>query len=420
MRLNKPFHQRHSLKEQEARRRIFWACLVLDRMLAFLLAKHRTIDVENISIPVPGSDLSLAYNEDTRGATLDSLLSYPRPSDLGLNAYLIKTICLWSELADFTIYSRRRLDTFAPTDARSTIFIRYSALESWVESLQPGLRWNMTNFKIQVDLGYAKPFVAMHFLLNSAACVAHQCYLPQLAMYTKLFDLVDAAGWSYLHREQSLVETCVSHALKAGEMLACLLESGHERARSSLQTVWVASSCLIVANTLLWLEFAQDEAFSDEDTQRRAKAYWQMILDLVSSWTPQWKAAKQWLGALNLMRSLYRAAYLGEVAEPLRSPRSVADEPTGQDDDDSANDFRPQPGDGYPTLISMPSLHASVKFATGDTSARSIDLQSIWNQLSGGWPHGFAEHEGSSGSVMGVQFDGDIFDCFARAAAVPS
>lgn len=34
MRLNKDYHQKHSLREQEIRRRVYWACLILDRALA--------------------------------------------------------------------------------------------------------------------------------------------------------------------------------------------------------------------------------------------------------------------------------------------------------------------------------------------------------------------------------------------------
>src|SRR5699024_7868040 len=59
MRLNKDFHQKHSPKDQEIRRRTFWACLLFDRALAYFLAKHRAVNLENVDIPVPDSDLSL-------------------------------------------------------------------------------------------------------------------------------------------------------------------------------------------------------------------------------------------------------------------------------------------------------------------------------------------------------------------------
>ncbi|KAM5342651.1 hypothetical protein ACJ41O_013617 [Fusarium nematophilum] len=407
MRLNKDFHQKHSLKEQEVRRRTLWACLLFDRALAYFLAKHRTIDLENVGIPVPGTDISLMYQEESRGVTLSDLAAYRRPSDLGLSPYLIKTICLWSDLADFAVYSRRRLDRFTPTDPRSLLFIRYDALQTWVISLHPSLCWSTSNFQNQCALGTEKPFVAMQFLLRSAACVAHQCYLPHLAMYTQLCDLVDAAGWSYLHRDESLIDICVSNALKAGDMLSYLMDPEQEHGRSSLQTIWVAASALIVANTFLWLQYAQDEAYSGEDIQHKAKTYFRLIEQLVSSWKSEWKAAKQWLMALNVMQALYKAAYLGEVHENMLSPDSTG---PAHSDDDSAGDFRPQPGDGYPSLISLPHLQASIKFATGDTSARFIDIQSIWLQLSGGWPYGFTAPECLLAPAGEAQIDYHMLD----------
>ncbi|KAM0554916.1 hypothetical protein ACHAPJ_006652 [Fusarium lateritium] len=384
MRLNKDFHHKHSFKEQEIRRRTLWACLLFDRALAYFLAKHRTIDLDNVGIPVPGTDVSLMHQEETRGLNLADIASYPRPSDLGLNAFLIKTVCLWSDLADFTVYSRRNQDKFPPTDPQNTLYVRYSALQAWTNSLHPSLCWSTSNFRDQCALGKGQVFVAMHFLLGSAACIAHQCYLPHLALYTQVCDVVDGAGWSYLQREQSLIDICVSNALKVGAMLSRLMcsENGDNSGRASLQTTWVAASVLVVANTFLWLQYAQDESYSSEEIQEEAKAYLQLIEKLVSSWVPQWKAARQWLTALNVMQSLYKAAYLGEIHESMMSPGSV------HPDDDSADDFRPQPGDGYPSVISLPHLQASIKFATGDTSARSIDIQSIWLQLSGGWPYG--------------------------------
>lgn len=410
MRLNKEFHQKHSLRDQEIRRRTFWACLLFDRALAYLLAKHRTVNMDTVGIAVPGSDVSLAYQEETRGVTLDNLAAQQRPSDLGISPYLIKTVCLWSDMADFIVYSRRRLDWYPPTDPRSGFFIHNDALRTWVDALPPSLRWSSENYGNQRDLGQKRAFVAMQFLLQSASCAAHQCYLPHLTVYTKLVDLVDAAGWSYLRRDEPLIKTCVTGALKIGEMLSHLMDNPDDR--SSLQTVWVASSILIAANTLLWLQYAGDKEFVDDETVQKARHYFDLIRKLMTSWAPEWKAAKQWLVALSVMNDLYKAAYLGEVNENILvgQDSSVTSESPHFDqedeEEDGANDFRPQPGDGYPTLVSLPNLQASVKFATGDTSAKSISVPSIWLQLSGGWPYGFTGTESVFESTGG--FEGDL------------
>lgn len=391
MRLNKEFHQKHSPKEREIRRRTFWACVVFDRALAYFLAKHRTINDDTVSIAVPGTDLSILYQEETRGVMLNNLAAHHRPSDLGLSSYLIKTVCLWSDLADFAAYSRRRLETLPPTDPQSMFHLRAEALRAWVDPLPASLRWSEQNYKNQCVLGQGKLYVSIQFLLHSAFCIAHQCYLPHPTLYTRLDDLMDAAGWSYLYRDEAIVGTCVSYALKVGEMLAYLMELEQDDSHSALRNVWVASSMLTVANVFLWVQYAHDETYSGPETCEKASQYFDLVHTLVSSWTEVWAVAGQWLVALDVMRDLYKAAYLGEVNERLLAHDQ--DVEPGQAHDELLDDFRPQPGDGYPTLLTLPNLQASVKFATCDTSARSINIPSIWLQLSGGWPYGYAGPE---------------------------
>lgn len=76
MRLNKEYHSSHPEQEREIRRRTFWACLQIDRLLAFSLVKPRTLSLRNVNISLPGNDISLAYGEKTRGVTLDTLATF--------------------------------------------------------------------------------------------------------------------------------------------------------------------------------------------------------------------------------------------------------------------------------------------------------------------------------------------------------
>ncbi|KAI5460812.1 zinc finger transcription factor 1 [Mariannaea sp. PMI_226] len=401
MRLNKEFHQKHSLKEQEIRRRTFWACLLFDRVLAYFLAKHRTIHDDTISIAVPGTDLSILYQEETRAITLNGLAAYRHPSDLGLSSYLIKTVCVWSDLADFAAYSRRRLEPHPPTDPRSAFLIRSDALRAWTDSLPQSLRWGVQNYRNHQALGQARTFVGMQFVLHGASCIAHQCYLPHPTLYTKLVDLVDAAGWSYLFRDEMLVGTCVSNALAIGEILDYLMDPQQGNDQVVLQTIWVAASTLTAANVFLWIQYAQDETYSTNELRQKAAHYYNLIHQLTSSWVSEWDVSGQWLLALDVMHDLYKAAYLGEVNERILR----------QDNTHSPRDndnFRPQPGDGYPTLITLPNLQASIKFATCDTSARSINIPAIWLQLSGGWPYGYAGPESEINLPMEAQFTGSV------------
>lgn len=104
MHLNKEYHQRHSEQEREIRRRTFWACLQVDRLLAFFLAKPHTLSLGHATIALPSNNVPLAYGEATRGLTLDNLENFSgAPSDIGLLPYLLKSLCVWSGLADFYV-----------------------------------------------------------------------------------------------------------------------------------------------------------------------------------------------------------------------------------------------------------------------------------------------------------------------------
>lgn len=207
--------------------------------------------------------------------------------------------------------------------------------------------------------------------------------------FTAVASSVDAAGLSYVHRDETLVGTCVSHALAAGEILVSLLDAAaHEleqgSSQSGLQRIWVACSILGVANTLLWLQYARDTTNSgDDEAQQKAKVYFDTIHRLVTAWTSEWRAAKQWLSALNALRTLYNAAYLGEIADDMLTQEESTET---SEDDEWMEGFRPQPGNGQRSLIDLPNLQASLQLASCDTTARPRNVHAIWLQLTGGWP----------------------------------
>ncbi|RMJ19675.1 hypothetical protein CDV36_000658 [Fusarium kuroshium] len=377
MRLNKDYHQRYGPREQEIRRRTYWACLLLDRALASLLCKPHCLSEVNIGIALPSTDTSLAYQEGSRGLTLEGIQSFAGyPSEIGLAPYFIRTVYLWSKLADFNVCCRRNLDKHPPTDTQSLFFQLTSTLQDWLSSMGPSLQWSIQNYHNHCDLGQGLCFVSMHMLLRSSLCVAHQAYLPQLDGFTVLCERMDAAGWSYFHRENCLIETCVSNAMAIGEMLIAILESDRP-GQSALQSIWVAASILSAVNTFLWVIYAGDETFSAEETVNLAKSYLETIRHIFVSWQHDWKVAKRWLSSLNAMQAMYRAAYLGDLAQ----------EPTADSSEEELSpDFRPEPGDGFPSVVDLPDLYASLRLVACDSSAMPMDVGTVWLQLSTGWP----------------------------------
>lgn len=395
MRLNQDYHQQHSLQTQEIRRRTFWACFSVDKLLAFLLTKPGTLALGNVAVALPSTDAALAYGEATRGLTLGSSFEGFFPSQIGLLPYFLKTLTLWSTIVDRRVCHSRFVTKTLPTDPSGAFYQSHQALRDWDAQLPTGLQWtpeNRANHHTALNQGRA--FVAMHFLVRSAFCVAHEAYLPQLDGSSMLVNAVDAAGWSLLHREPSLLARCVTSALAVGAMLdeveaeAKGDDNDGDGDGDVLQSVWVASALLSVSNTLLWLQYAHDPDYADEQTVDKARHYWLTVTRRMQSWARSWKAARQWLKGLHGMQALYRAVYLGEVEDTSEGGDGDEDKNENENDEHSSEDggsFRPRAGDGYPPLTAIPNLYASLRFLASDTSAEPKRLQSVWMSFVSGW-----------------------------------
>lgn len=381
MRLNKEYHQSHGLEEQEMRRRTFWACFLMDRILAYFLSKPRTLSLDNIGVALPSTDVSVVYKELTKGLSLGNLLTNRHnPSDVGLSPYFLKSVCLWSDMADMNVCHRRFKDSLPPLDPKSLFFRRSKAVHDWSSSLPAGLQWSIENYTSQGGLGQGQLFLTMHLVLRSALCIAHQCYLPQMDGCSVLLDHLDAAGWSLLRREPSLISICVYNAMQMGEIVQEIIELDPLN-HLSFKSTWLVCSFLPAANVFLWLFYAKDEEFANETTRNLAKTYFNTIQSLLSCWRDHWGIAQELLTGLRTMEITYRAAYLGEVP-----PHTEIEElsPSSNRDDAASADYRPRPGDGCPLVPGASNLYESLRIITTESAAIE-DMQSVWLHLAGGW-----------------------------------
>ncbi|CAG9996332.1 unnamed protein product [Clonostachys byssicola] len=384
MRLNKEYHQKHTTKEQEMRRRTFWACLLMDRCLAYLLSKPRTLALTNVQVALPSTNLSVAYQEQTRGINLDNLARFDGfPSEVSLSSYFIKTVCLWSDMADNNICHKRFTDTRSPLDPRSHLARCSRAVQDWSFSLPSHLEWSNENYSTHSSLGQSRTFVSLHLLLRSALCIAHQCYLPQLDGCSLLLDCLDAAGLSLLHREPSLISICISNAMALGEIVTTVWKSADSGGRLDLETIWLAGTCLPAANVFLWLQYATDEDCSREDVRETAKHYFHTIKSIFSTLCGQWQVAHGWLATLRTMEATYRAAYLGEIPPDSEIEELSPSSLSSHNGEGSLNGFKPRPGDGCPPVTERSNLYDVLRMITTESTLE--ELQSVWMYLAGGW-----------------------------------
>lgn len=386
MRLNMGFHQRHSLKEREIRRRTMWACVFVDSWICYFLGKT-PIPISIVRTFLPGNDASIAFREPSRGLTLETIDAYTGyPSDIGLLPYLTTTISLWSDLVNVTVRNPRFLFKQPPTDPTSPLWMPQDALRKWASNLPSSLQWSQEAYTSYSNIGYGQDFVLMHFLIRSSICAANHAYLPQLDSSSILQDKVDSAGWSLLHAEPEIIAACIDNALATAKIASYLWGVG-ERGKGDLQTMHAAASLFAISNTLLWLQYSNYPGYADEEGLiEEAQKYFKLVLSIIDSWQGQWKAAERWAYSLRAMRALYRAAYLGELDEAMSVDTTPLSSHSQKEDGTTTEDrYRPQPGDGYPPTESIKHLYDCLRLFATDVSVESQTLQDIWMQLAMGW-----------------------------------
>ncbi|KAJ5976437.1 hypothetical protein N7481_010144 [Penicillium waksmanii] len=358
MRLNQDYHQRHSAKDQEIRRRTFWSCLLLDRLIAFCHAKPQTLLIGNTDIALPCPETTFYYEEISSGPKLEDMIPFKgRAGPIGMKAFFITTVQLWSSLADIHVRNGRMKDAALPTDPNSDFHQHVRRLKLWKSSLPMRFEWSEPNYRLHCSLKQGKMFAAMHFLLQSALCVAHQGHLPQTDGSCLFIDSLDGTGRTLEHREPELVLTCVSHAMAIGRMI-CFFLDGRDEDKKNIQTPFVATSLLSAASTLLWVYYADNTPqFSAERIV--AKEYFDLFSAIFRTWEPQWKAAKAWVKSLEAIHVLYQRAYalVNEVTEP------VDDDSFSAIENHAFTTFRPKPGDGFPNTGNINNLYTSLRLA---------------------------------------------------------
>lgn len=391
MRLNKEYHETATQMEQEIRRRTFWACTMLDRLLAFVLTKPLGISMESTAVFLPGSDAALTYQDASRGLTLSTLASFAGlSSDVGILPYFVKTTVLWGNICAFYICHKRFADPAAPTDPNSSFFKNHYELCQWESALPRKMAWTAQNYEIHSANGNGCTFVSMHFLIRSSHCVAHQTYLPHLDGTSVILDGVDAAGWPLLFREPDLISTCVTNALMVGKMLSQLMKAGGQ-SLDHLRSVWVAASLMSVACTFMWLLYANDAEFSVPENKANAEKYLDLTRQLFSSWNSDHSLVQAWITTIDDMHVIYRAAYLGQTPdewERFEASRTVDCEGNDHpgEHDGSTNGFRPRPGDGFVPISTARDMYSALRLIMGDSTVPRPLARSVWMCFALGWP----------------------------------
>jgi hypothetical protein len=229
MRLGHEYHQRQSPREKEIRRRTFWSCFTIDRLVAFATARPYTLSILNISLRLPCTEQTFMFDEEEEvGHSLQDVIearvAAPR---LGIKAFFLTTMRFWSCMASLHVI-RRRQTKLSPLDPESDFCQYEHAVRRWTATLPAKFKWSVENYRIHSSLGQGKLFVATHCLLHHCFIVAHQDYLPHREMLYDGTGDADGAALPLDFRDNRLITTCQAETDK----LQCMINQlGAEDAR---------------------------------------------------------------------------------------------------------------------------------------------------------------------------------------------
>lgn len=368
MRLGKEYNQQHSAREKETRRRIFWASLLMDRLIAMCDCRPQVVRKRNITIQLPCPEATYAYEDEHKGIYLQDLLSNAHNvSQVGILPYLLTTVVLWGDLADcFGAGGRaNRYHNLPPTDPESIFYKAEKALVDWTSSLPEKMQWSMSNYRLHQGIGHGKIFATIHLLLRHGLCVAHHEYLPQLESPTNLLDSFDGAGLSFYHHDDTLISTCVASANAITE-IASLLFHGTDQDRANLQSPVAANAFLSAICVHLWsqyVSFTQNEAQGDP---LLAKSQYDLLRTITATWCHQWKIASAWLETFDMLLRLYDCAYGGRAGLDvmlLEEPVTEVHASPSPQNGESEAQFEASNGNGLPEpAVVRQRLYDKIRF----------------------------------------------------------
>jgi hypothetical protein len=99
LRLGREYHQKHSAREQEIRRRTMWTCFIMDHLVSPVCSRPLTLRSIKLSIQLPCPETEFEFDEISQGPVW-TLETGPNPKSFEVLPYFIKAVEYWGTMSD--------------------------------------------------------------------------------------------------------------------------------------------------------------------------------------------------------------------------------------------------------------------------------------------------------------------------------
>ncbi|KAM3525219.1 hypothetical protein NHJ13051_004084 [Beauveria bassiana] len=176
-----------SFVDREIRRRIMWACFLMDRFTSSGTDRPMFISDDSLTIPLPVSERCFQLDMPAQTELLDGRPGPPAVegqaadtdvrSNMGPSAFFIRGLALWGRIVTYYNHGGKDREQFAQWDERSQYSKLVRDAEELLRNLPAQLQYSKENLELQITERTAAQYLFMHMTI-------HQCllYVCQAAM----------------------------------------------------------------------------------------------------------------------------------------------------------------------------------------------------------------------------------------------
>ncbi|RKF63441.1 putative zinc finger transcription factor 1 [Erysiphe neolycopersici] len=223
--MNKEGDEKLSFLDKESRKRVMWACFVMDKLESSGRNKPPFIseNVINLQLPIKEKYFIQGVQERTEYLN-EKIVNSPSSivdgisdikSNMDVAAYLIRVIALWGRISQYVHSSLYCQHQNIPRSLDSTFQSLIEEIDTFHENLPENLKYSMENLSIHNSEGLANQFILLHI------------YLQQNILFLNRFALLDLGQHD---SESSVIKESTSVNLEksflAAEKISNLLEDG--------------------------------------------------------------------------------------------------------------------------------------------------------------------------------------------------
>ncbi|KAB8297688.1 hypothetical protein EYC80_001496 [Monilinia laxa] len=169
--------------EKEVRRRTFWSCFIMDRMLSAGKARPTMVESDILRVQLPCSDDQFLFTQSVQTGYLNRefekvTLNNVKIQEGGVLSRYCRLVEIWGKLSKWSLHGGRRTESLPPWDEETQFYKLSHELEDFYNSLPENLTFSEDNLNAHLEKRNATTYASLHTLVSLCRIMLHREYIP--------------------------------------------------------------------------------------------------------------------------------------------------------------------------------------------------------------------------------------------------